>query len=446
MSHLSVRTLRQAQAEGFASPGLIGSVVGALGGLHNNINSNVNSTININNIELENINGESGKGINSKEVEELMTEMCKNGIVTTRAFNDAIKFSMVCILIYMHSTTLLFTCLQKDLDSSMRLYRMMGENNIAPDTFTYSLLIRTAMRNNDIDLAFSLSSQMQDAGIPFDDYTYNSLISISAKRGNFDICEQMLARMHTNGVNFAPDEKSYHTLIIELVRGKVCETERALRLINTMVHHRIAPDADTTHWVLKSLFNSGALTQAWDLIAKMRSTLGHIHNHAHNQMMWEYMWRGACHQCEELLDRAETVKPSLTTYDFNHALANVATRGGGDACAAAYVFSRMIDMSIQPTKETFLHLKQIYGSEFGWKEGEEKTNEDVINGTKELLAMIPEMFAVPKSERIARRERKEKLMQVPPTNNNDPSSFIFDNEEEDYWRVSESNETTHKIS
>lgn len=102
-SYLAVKALRQAQAEGVVSPGLIGSLMGALGNV-NNVNSSISDSENIL-FNGEGINGEHtehgehgehGKG--KVDVEGLIKEMCASGLVTTRAFNDAIQFSKVCIL------------------------------------------------------------------------------------------------------------------------------------------------------------------------------------------------------------------------------------------------------------------------------------------------------------------------------------------------------------
>lgn len=304
---------------------------------------------------------------------------------------------------------------------------MMEENNIRRDSFTYSLLTRIAMRHNDADLAFQVASAMREAKIPFDSHIYTTLIKLAAIRKDFDVCEQLIARMETQGgVDCMPDAKSYRTVIIEMIRADRCELERALKLMEKMMASTICPDVDTTYWVLSGLFSSGAVNEAWDLSSKIRKLQGHLHNHTHNQLMWEFLWRGDTSRCEELLDRAEAVSPELTVFDFTHVFSKVAEKRGGDPYCAAYVLSRMLQLKLKPTLEIFQHLAKIYSNEFGWVEGEERTNEEIARATKHLLKCLPsELFSVPMNERIARRERKEKFMSTISS-----PRESFDNEED----------------
>ncbi|XP_057783898.1 pentatricopeptide repeat-containing protein At5g65560 isoform X5 [Salvia miltiorrhiza] len=188
-----------------------------------------------------------------------------------------------------------------DTDSALRLLRLMEENYVVADQFTYCPIIVALCEKGSVDEAFGIFESLKVKGIKANEVIYTALIGGYCSVEKVDFALQLFKRMSAESC--LPNSYTYNVLINGLCKvNKLFEAfnymekmlemgmkpsivtysivieqmlkdfdfDRAYKVLNYMVAMGCKPDVCTYTSFLVAYCNQGMLKEAEDMMAKMK--------------------------------------------------------------------------------------------------------------------------------------------------------------------------------
>ncbi|CAK9135922.1 unnamed protein product [Ilex paraguariensis] len=128
---------------------------------------------------------------------------------------------------------------------------MLSTYGVAPDTFTFNILIRGFSMNSKVDEGFRFFKEMKRFKCDPDVVTYNTLVDGLCRAGKVKIAHNVIKGMLKKDLNLKPNVVSYTTLIRGYC-GKQ-EIDEALDVFREMVDHGLKPNRITHNTLIQGL-------------------------------------------------------------------------------------------------------------------------------------------------------------------------------------------------
>ncbi|KAI4354751.1 hypothetical protein L6164_003594 [Bauhinia variegata] len=144
---------------------------------------------------------------------------------------------------------------------------MLSTYGVAPDTYTYNIMIRGFCKNSMVEEGFQFFKEMSRFNCNPDVVTYNTLVDGLCRAGKVKIAHNLVNGMNKKSKDLNPNTVTYTTLI----RGYCMkqEVDEALVILEEMTGHGLKPNAITYNTLIKGLCEAQMLDKIKDILEGM---------------------------------------------------------------------------------------------------------------------------------------------------------------------------------
>lgn len=210
---------------------------------------------------------------------------------------------------------------RKDLEACLSHLNAMRVEGLAPDKYSYSIVLTCCARLRAFDVALDLYNRMQLDAVPADDYILTNLITVAsnAKPLRLDMCMRLFAATRN------PSGYMCNVMIDAYAReGRVSD---CLAIYNYMNLRGMEADKYTVSALVKAYVKSDRLDDAFQMLREMHAQGQELSDAAFGQVMDAFGKRGLMGKAVQVFDLMTLCGVAPTQITYNILIGACATKG-----------------------------------------------------------------------------------------------------------------------